>query len=222
MTFNQLKWTSTRNPFTRNRPLQLMIFLFIIFFGLMAISPTNRPQWLVYNFLLIVVILTLIFTYKWFRFSNFSYLLMLIFFCLHTYAAHYTYEGTPLDQWLQTNFHTNRSYYDRIVHFAFGFFFYFPFIEILKLKVKLRGIWLYMMPILVILALSALFEILEMLGALVAGPEGEEKFIGMQGDIYDTQKDMAVGFLGGIISIGIPLLMNWNRDNTFAISDETH
>ncbi|MBP1995336.1 DUF2238 domain-containing protein [Paenibacillus eucommiae] len=197
------KWTNADIPFTKNKSLQVMIFIFIIFFGVMAISPTDRTQWFGYSLSLVVVFLILVFTYKKFRFSNLSYLLMLIFFCLHTYAAHYTYEGTPLDQWLKTNFHTHRSYYDRVVHFAFGLFFSFPFLEIFKSKFKLRRIWLYVLPVVVILSFSALFEIFEMLGALMAGPGGEEKFVGMQGDIYDTQKDMALGFLGGIVSMGI-------------------
>jgi len=156
MTNERLNWTSTNIPFARNKPFQLMIFVFIIFFGLMAISPTNRSQWLADSLSLIVVILILVFTYKWFRFSNLSYLLMLIFFCLHTYAAHYTYEGTPFDHWLKSSFHTKRSYYDRVVHFAFGFLFTFPFLEILKSKIKLREIWSYVLPVVVVLGFSAL------------------------------------------------------------------
>ncbi|OME72027.1 hypothetical protein BK120_33045 [Paenibacillus sp. FSL A5-0031] len=203
MTDERLERINTSIPFVRNKPLQLMIFVFIIFFGLMAISPTNRSQWLANSLSLIVVILILVFTYKWFRFSNLSYLLMLIFFCLHTYAAHYTYEGTPFDHWLKSSFHTKRSYYDRIVHFAFGLLFTYPFLEILKSKVKLCGIWSYILPVVVILGFSALFEIFEMLAALIAGSNGEAKFVGMQGDVFDTQKDMALAFLGGVVWIGI-------------------
>jgi len=193
-----------------------MIFVFIIFFGLMAISPTNRTQWFANSSSIIVVILILVFTYKWFRFTNLSYLLMLIFFCLHTYAAHYTYEGTPIDHWLKSAFHTKRSYYDRVVHFAFGLLLALPFLELFKSKVKLHGIWLYMVPIVVILGFSALFEILEMLAALISGSGGEAKFVGMQGDVFDTQKDMALAFLGGVASMGILALIIWKRDHTSA------
>ncbi|BBH20125.1 hypothetical protein Back11_14700 [Paenibacillus baekrokdamisoli] len=119
------------------------------------------------------------------------------------WAAHYTYQGTPFDFWLKTSFHTKRSYYDRVVHFAFGSFFSFPFREFLKCKIKLPGIWSYILPVVVVLSFSALFEILEMLAALVAGPGGEAKFVGLQGDIFDTQKDMGLGFLGGVVSMGI-------------------
>ena len=43
MSSTRFKWTSTSIPFTQNKPLQVMIFIFIIFFGLMALSPT-RPK----------------------------------------------------------------------------------------------------------------------------------------------------------------------------------
>jgi len=58
-----------------------------------------------------------------------------------------------------------------------------------------------------------------MLAALVAGPGGEAKFVGMQGDIFDTQKDMALGFLGGVVSIGILAWIIWKRDNAAAAAD---
>lgn len=219
MTFKRQEWTSTSIPFARNKPLQLMIIIFILFFGLLAFSPTDRLIWITYNSTLIAAILILVFTYKWFRFSNLSYLLMLIFFCLHTYAAHYTYEGTPMDQWLKISLHTKRSYYDQVVHFAFGLLIAFPFRESLIFKVKPRGIWSYVLPVVFVIGFSALFEILEMLAALVAGPGGEATFVGMQGDIFDTQKDMALGFLGGVISMGILAWIIRKRDKTNAASD---
>ncbi len=216
MSSTRFKWTSTSIPFTQNKPLQVMIFIFIIFFGLMALSPTDRKQWLADSLPLVVIILTLAFSYKRFHFSTLSYFLMFVFFCLHTYAAHYTYEGTPFDHWLRTSFHTKRSYYDRIVHFAFGLFCAFPFREILKCKVKLLGIWSYILPVVIVLGFSALFEILEMLAALVAGKGGEAKFVGLQGDVFDTQKDMGLGFIGGVVSMGILAWIIWRSDKKAA------
>ncbi|MFC5653510.1 DUF2238 domain-containing protein [Paenibacillus solisilvae] len=209
MTSTRLEWTSTSIPFAQNRFLHVLIILFIVFFGFMAIFPTNRGIWFADSLPLVVVILTLAITYKWFHFTNLSYFLMFVFFCLHTYAAHYTYQGTPFDHWLKTTFHTKRGYYDRVVHFAFGLFCAFPFREILKYKVKLTGIWLYVLTLNVVLSCSALFEILEMLAALAAGPGGEAKFVGLQGDIFDTHKDMALAFLGGVISMGILAWIIW-------------
>ena len=82
MSSTRLKWTSTSIPFAQNKPLQVMIFIFIIFFGLMALSPTDRKQWLADSLPLVVIILILAFTYKRFHFSTLSYFLMFVFFCL--------------------------------------------------------------------------------------------------------------------------------------------
>ncbi|RIE05292.1 DUF2238 domain-containing protein [Cohnella faecalis] len=174
----------------------------------MALSPTKRNQWAADSAPLAVIILTLVFTYKRYRFTNLSYFVMFVFFCLHTYAAHYTYEGTPFDHWLKSSFHTKRSYYDRVVHLFFGLLCSIPFLEILKCKAKLRGFWSYFLTVVAVLGFSAAFEILEMLAALAAGKGGEAKFVGMQGDIFDTQKDMALGLLGGAATMGIAAWIN--------------
>src|SRR4051794_15349532 len=123
--------TSLDIPFSRNWLLHLMIFVLAVYWGFMAIAPSDRIQWLMENLLLVGVLIVIAFTNKVFRFSNISYLLMFIFLCLHTYGAHYTYQGTPFDMWLKASFHTQRSYYDRIVHFAFGLFWAYPFRELL-------------------------------------------------------------------------------------------
>ncbi|MWC28022.1 DUF2238 domain-containing protein [Paenibacillus sp. MMS18-CY102] len=190
-------------PFKHNHWLQLLIGLYIIDWAVMAISPTNRLQWLAENVLIVVAITFLAFTYRSARLSNRSYLLILIFLCLHTYAAHFTYEETPFDHWLKTKFHTHRSYYDRVVHLAFGLCWALPFREWLMSKLHIRGIWTYIMPAVVVLSFSGLFEIMEMLAALAGGKGGEARFIGLQGDVLDTQKDMSLGLIGGIIAMGI-------------------
>lgn len=205
-------------PFSRNVPLHTIIGLFILFWVYMAISPTSRMQWLVSQSILIAVILALGFTYRWFRFSNLSYLLMFLFFCLHTYASHYTYEGTPFDLWLKSSFHTTRSYYDRVVHFAFGLLLVYPFRELLTRIANQRGFWPYAIPVAIVLSLSAGFEIIEMLAALVYGPGGEEKFVGMQGDVYDTQKDMMLGFLGGLVATGITAWVEWSKEKKLELA----
>ena len=217
MSSTRFKWTSTSIPFTQNKPLQVIIFIFIIFFGLMALSPTNRKQWLADSLPLVVIILTLAFSYKRFHFSTLSYFLMFVFFCLHTYAAHYTYEGTPFDHWLRTSFGMLKEAIT-IVSFISrsDCSCAFPFREILKCKVKLLGIWSYILPVVVVLGFSALFEILEMLAALVAGKGGEAKFVGLQGDVFDTQKDMGLGFIGGVVSMGILAWIIWRSDKKAA------
>ncbi|TNJ68394.1 DUF2238 domain-containing protein [Paenibacillus hemerocallicola] len=197
-------------PFHRNGLLQLTIIAFLLFWGMMAISPTDRSMWLVENILVALLAIALVWSYREFRFSNLSYMLIALFLCFHTYAAHYTYQGTPIDIWLKAAFHTKRSYYDRVVHFAFGLFMAYPFRELLTRLALLRGFWSYAIPTAVVLSLSAFFEIIEMAAAGLAGQgQNNEQFIGMQGDLFDTQKDMLLGFAGGLLSMGLLAWIIW-------------
>jgi putative membrane protein len=202
-------------PFHRNRLLQLTIIASLLFWGIMAISPTDRSMWLVENILVAVLAIALVWSYRAFHFSNLSYMLIALFLCLHTYAAHYTYQGTPIDIWLKAAFHTKRSYYDRAVHFAFGLFMAYPFRELLTRLALLRGFWSYAIPTTVVLSFSALFEIVEMAAAGLAGQgQYNEQFIGMQGDLFDTQKDMLLGFSGGVLSMGLLAWIIWRSNRT--------
>lgn len=201
--------TNADVPFSRNRPLQLMAFAFVVYFGWMAVSPSDRMQWFANNSPLIAIVLTLAFAYKRFRFSNRSYLLLLLFFCLHVYAAHYTYETTPFDAWLKAEFHTHRSYYDRIVHLMFGLLAAYPIREWLLAKMRFHPFWSYALPVVFVLAFGALFELLEWIAASVAGQGGETKFVGLQGDPFDTHKDMVLGLIGAIATMGMLALAAW-------------
>lgn len=168
----------------------------------MAISPTDRFQWTMENALLVGTVLVLAFTYGKFRFSNLSYLLIAVFLCFHTYGAHYTYQNTPFDAWLKASIHTQRSYYDRVVHFAFGLLMAYPFRDALtRLKtLNNRGFLSYFIPAALILSAGAVFEIIEMIAALAAGQAGQD-YAGLQGDPFDSEKDMALSSVGGIIAV---------------------
>ncbi|MZQ83770.1 DUF2238 domain-containing protein [Paenibacillus sp. 5J-6] len=188
-------------------PLYVMIAVFAVYWVFMAARPTDRMQWLMENILLISVVVVLFFTYKKFRFSQLSYMFIFIFLCFHTYGAHYTYQGTPFDIWLKTAFHTHRSYYDRVVHLLFGLLWAYPAREWLTRAGKMQGSWSYAMPVVIVFGFSAFFEIIEMGAAYVAGQAGEE-YVGKQGDIYDAEKDMGLGFAGALIAM---VLLGWKR-----------
>ncbi|MBU7315413.1 DUF2238 domain-containing protein [Paenibacillus oleatilyticus] len=187
-------------PFSRNIILHLLLAVFVVFWIVMAISPTDRIQWLMENLLVVAAFFTLLFTYKAFRFSNLSYLLIFLFLCAHTFAAHYTYQNTPVDQWLKASFQLQRSYFDRVVHFLFGLLLTYPLRELLTRAAGLRNFWSYGIPVMTMLGCSALFENVEMGAALVAGQAGAD-YVGLQGDVFDTQKDMSLGFTGALLSM---------------------
>ncbi|MFC5530240.1 DUF2238 domain-containing protein [Cohnella yongneupensis] len=207
------RWTSVTIPFKQNTALHVMSIAFFVYFWIMAISPTKRSQWFAECVPLLAIIVVLTIMYRRYRFSNLSYLMLLVFFSLHVVAAHFTYEGTPFDHWLKHSFHTKRSYYDRVVHLFFGLLAYYPLREFLIGKMKLHVFWSYALPVVFIMGLSGLFEILEMLAASVAGKGGEARFVGMQGDIFDTQKDMELALAGGIVASLAHFLLRRNHSD---------
>jgi putative membrane protein len=198
-------------PFKKNWPLHIMIAVFVLIWGVLAIKPVEWKEWLLENVLLILFVGLLAFLYRTFKFNNISYLLITIFCILHAVGAHYTYRHTPLDDWIKDIFHTKRAIYDRIVHCAFGLFIAFPILEVAVRVLKLRRIWSYVVTFTALLAASAMFEIIEMLASLIAGSLGKE-YLGLQGDPLDTQKDMSMTLIGSLISIG---LIAWIRKKKY-------
>ncbi|MBP1962971.1 DUF2238 domain-containing protein [Paenibacillus aceris] len=190
------------------KQLQVILFVFAVYWGILAISPTDRMQWLMENLLLIAVVILLVCTFRRFQFSMLSYWLIFVFLCFHAYGAHYTYQGTPFDVWLKGALHTHRSYYDRVVHFLFGLLWTYPAREWLtRVTAVRRGIWSYVLPVAIVFGFSALFEIIEMGAALVAGQAGEE-YVGMQGDPFDSEKDMGLGLAGAVTSM---CMLDWKQ-----------
>lgn len=190
------------------KQLQVMLFVFAVYWGILAISPTSRIQWLMENLLLIAVVLLLAGTYRRFQFSMLSYWLILIFLCFHAYGAHYTYQGTPFDAWLKGSFHTHRSYYDRVVHFLFGLLWTYPAREWLtRVTAVKRGIWSFVMPVAIVFGFSSLFEVIEMGAAFFTGQAGQE-YVGKQGDSFDSEKDMGLGLAGAVLCM---LILGWKQ-----------
>lgn len=210
--------------FRSNRLLQISVSVFSLYWIFMGIWPVQRSLWLVENLLVIALAVVLVWTYRKFRFSNQSYLFILLFLVLHTFATHYSYATTPIDEWLKTTFHTKRSYYDRFVHFMFGLLWVYPFGELYVRLAGRRSAWPYIVPAAIVMALSALFEITEATGAIIAGQgQNNDEFIGMQGDVLDTQKDMFCAFLGVLLALALLVWRRWRkrgelRSTAFALS----
>jgi len=66
---------------------------------------------------------------------------------------------------------------------------------------KLRASrWLAFLVVSVCLAFSAFYELIEWITAELQGAAAEA-FLGTQGDIWDTQKDMAMALVGAVIAL---------------------
>lgn len=174
--------------------------LFCIVWVNSLIGTTDIKNWLIENTLTVIALLFLIFNYKKYKFSNFSYLLICIFLCLHVYGSKYTYAENLFGYWLQDVLHSSRNQYDRLVHFSFGLLLYYPLQECFLKWIKIPEYLALKLPVLVILSASALYEIVEWLVAAVFFVEEGVSYLGTQGDVWDSQKDMAIAFLGVLLA----------------------
>ena len=189
--------------FGANRPLQCMLLWLVVLWVITAIDPFNRRDWLLENLLVFLYGFLLVITYRRFAFSNLSYGLFTVFLSLHLVGAHYTYAETPFGFWLQDLFDLERNHYDRIVHFSFGLLIAYPFRELLLRAAGLRVSWSYLLSVIVVLAFSNFYEIIEAITADVVSPDLGDAYLGTQGDIWDAQKDSFVAFIGSIIAMSV-------------------
>lgn len=138
-------------------------------------------------------------------------MLIFVFLSLHEIGAHYQYSDAVPGEWLKRVLHTERNHYDRVVHFAFGLLLSYPQREILIRKAGLRGKWIYGLPILTTLALSAAYEIIEAIVAAIVDPTDAAAFLGLQGDPWDSQEDMFMGLAGASVAMFALALVNFRQ-----------
>ena len=60
--------------------------------------------------------------------------------------------------------------------------------------------WLGFIVVSVCLAFSAFYELIEWAVAVISG-SGADDFLGTQGDIWDTQTDMAMALVGAVVAV---------------------
>lgn len=136
------------------------------------------------------------------RFPLTPLLLILIFIhaCILILGGHYSYARVPLGAWIQQLFDMGRNPYDGIGHLAQGFIPAIAARELLLRRTALvRGGWTFTLVTATALAISAIYELIEWAAAIAIG-QGADEFLGAQGDPWDTQKDMALAWLGALLA----------------------
>lgn len=146
-------------------------------------------------------VIILLITYNKFRFSNFTYYMILIHCLILIIGGHYTYAEVPLFDWIKEIFHQTRNNYDKVGHFAQGFVPALIIREIFVRKNVVNGQkWLSFIIISISLAISAFYELIEWFVSINTGESGDA-FLGTQGDIWDTQSDMLTALIGATAAI---------------------
>ena len=100
---------------------QVFIPLFFIGLILSGINPKEYFTWFLEVSPAIIGLLILVFTYKKFQFTNFTYFFILIHCYILFLGGHYTYAEVPPFEWIKETFNQSRNNYDKVGHFAQGF-----------------------------------------------------------------------------------------------------
>jgi putative membrane protein len=212
----------TSMPKTWRRYCLTTLVIYGVLWLALAISPRDRADWALENALVVVFVPALVASLRWFPLSRLSWTLVLVFLSLHTVGAHYTYAEVPYDAWslalfgrrLNDLLGLKRNHFDRLVHFSYGLLMAYPMRELFLRVADARGFWGYFLPLDLTLSTSATFELLEWAAVEVFGGDLGGAYLGMQGDVWDAQKDMALAGLGAAIAMALTLLVNrsWQRD----------
>ena len=188
--------------------LQILLGVFILLWVILAINPHYRDDWFLENILVFIGLPYLLFMYRRVPLSALSYTFIFIFLTIHCYGAHYTYSETPAGRMVSDWFGLERNHYDRFVHFMWGFMLTIPVFEVFQKKVGRKVKVNFIFACSVLLSLGVAYEMMEWAAALVVDPEAGTAFLGTQGDEWDAQKDLLLGFLGSVASaMFLPLLL---------------
>ena len=166
-----------------------------------AIRPHDYFTWILEVFPAIIGAVVLAATYRRFRFTQLVYTLIALHMIILMVGGHYTYAEVPIGNWIRDYFELTRNHYDRVGHFAQGFVPAMIAREVLlRLNVMRSGGWLSVFVVSLCLAFSALYELLEWTVSALTGSAGDA-FLGTQGDVFDTQKDMGMALVGAITAL---------------------
>jgi putative membrane protein len=191
---------STPEPTMRDvLPVSLLVVVTAVLVW-SGIGPKDRLTWFLEVFPVFVGAAILIPTFRRFRLTNLLYVLLAIHAIILMVGGHYTYAEVPLGDWIRDWLGLARNHYDRLGHLAQGFVPAILAREILVRHSVVRGRgWLFFVVVSICLGFSAFYELLEWSVAEFSG-ESSDAFLGTQGDVWDTQKDMALALVGSILA----------------------
>jgi putative membrane protein len=191
---------------TTNTSRSAVVLWCAIFAGVLVwsyVGATDRFTWWLEVAPALIAVIMLSVTRKSFPLTPLVYWAILVHAAILMVGGHYTYAHVPLFDWLKEPLHWQRNNYDKLGHLAQGFVPALVAREILLRKSPLGpGGWLNYLVVSVCLAISAFYELVEWWVALLSG-SGADAFLGSQGDIWDTQSDMASALVGAIVAVAL-------------------
>jgi putative membrane protein len=108
-------------------------------------------------------------------------------------------------------FGSPRNSFDRVIHLAFGLLLFVPTTEFLEAAVGVTRKPAMFLAIVALLALGAVYELIEWSSMVMLDPQAAAVFVGLQGDPWDAQKDMALALLGSVAAYILVRLLRRGR-----------
>jgi putative membrane protein len=193
------------NSVRKDGSIKIHLFLLLVVTAVFiwsAIKPASYLTWALEVSPAVVGLIIVIAAYNKFRFTTLSYVIIAILAIIMFVGGHYIYSKVPLFDWIKDTYNLKRNHYDRFGHLLKGLF-AIVLREILVRKTPLtKGPWLFTIVTSMSLAISALYEIIEWLVSKISrGGQASKDFLGIQGDIWDTQWDMLCSLIGSIVAL---------------------
>ncbi len=166
-----------------------------------GVAPYDRITWLMETLPVIIALPLLTATARRFPLTNLLYTLIFLHCLVLIVGGIYTYARVPLGFWVQHAFGLSRNPYDKLGHFMQGFV---P--ALIARELFIRRDWVRppriraFLCVCVAMFISSVYELIEWQSALFMG-QGADEFLGTQGDVWDTQEDMACALIGSVIAV---------------------
>lgn len=185
----------------RSQALVAASIILVILLALSGIRPYDRTTWVLEVFPVVIALPILWATYHRFPLTTLLYICIFLHALVLMLGGMYTYARVPLGFQIAELLDLSRNPYDKIGHFFQGFV---P--ALVAREILIRGQYvsgkkmLAFIVVCVVLAISAMYELIEWASALVLG-QGADEFLGTQGDPWDTQSDMFLALIGAITAL---------------------
>ena len=193
---------------TANRQIWLWMAALIGLLAWSGFHAYDRPTWFLEILPVMIVLPVLWLTRQRFPLTPLLYGLILAHAIVLIVGGMYTYSRVPLGFQLQEWLGLLRNPYDKIGHFFQGLV---PAIAAREILIRGRHVhgdrMRNFLIVCVALAISATYELIEWLVAVVFG-DGSVEFLGTQGDVWDAQSDMLFSLIGA--TVALMLLSRWH------------
>ena len=175
--------------------------LLVVLLVLSGIRPHDYGTWALEVAPVVIALPILIATYNRFPLTTLLYVCIFAHSVVLMVGGAYTYARVPLGFEMQELLGLTRNPYDKIGHFMQGFVPALVAREILLRGNFIRGRrMLTFVCVCIVMAISAVYELIEWWVALAAG-QGAVEFLGTQGDPWDTQSDMFFALIGALTAL---------------------